>query len=145
MANSTIQSISTISYSSSLADNNSWQGDILTGTAGESLSLGDFVYFKFSDKKWYKALANTYATARCNGCWLQTSAANATGNILIRGTVRMDTWTWTTNAVWLSTSTAGIGTSTTPSTSTNLIQYLGMALDYNTLFFTPSHDIGEVI
>lgn len=143
MANSAIHSLTTLSYSSSLATDNSWQGDIFTGTAGEALSFGDFVYFKFSDKKWYKAYANAYSTARCNGCWLQNSASGNVGNILIRGTVRMDTWTWSTNAVWLNPSVAGKGMSVLDVSTGNQIQYLGLALDYNTLFFDPSHDVGQ--
>jgi hypothetical protein len=45
--------------------------------------------------------------------------------------------------VWLST-TSGTGTNTQPSTTGNQIQFLGTALNADTILFDPSQDIGEV-
>jgi hypothetical protein len=129
-------------YPSSLPTNQTYVGTTITATAGEALAFGDFVYYKWSDKKVWKASASTYATARTRGIVVQAITADGTGKILIDGIIRNDTWTWTSAEVWLST-TAGVGTSTQPSTKGNQIQFLGTALTATQLLFKPSQDIGE--
>lgn len=132
-----------ILYNSSFASNSTWSGETITGTAGENLVIGDFVYYKFSDGKYWKAKADAYTTARCTGITTASISANASGTILIRGTMRYDTWNWTAAEIWLSAATGGAGTSTQPSTTGNQIQYLGLALTADVIFFKPSNDIGE--
>lgn len=132
-----------ILYNSTLGSNNTWSGETITGTAGETLAFGDFVYYKFSDGKYWKAKADAYATARCIGISTGSISANASGTFLIRGIMRYDTWNWTAAEVWLSAGTGGAGTSTQPSTTGNQIQYIARALTADVLFFNPSTDIGE--
>lgn len=129
-------------FSSSLSSDHTYEGETMTGTAGQALAFGDFIYYKWSDKKWWKASASTYATARTRAIAVATIAANSSGTILIKGIIRDDTWNWTAAEVWLST-TSGTGTSTMPSTSGNQIQFLGTALNADTMLFDPSQDIGE--
>lgn len=132
-----------ILYNSTLSSNSTWSGEVISGTAGENLVIGDFVYYKFSDGKYWKAKADAYATARCAGIATASISANASGTILIRGTMRYDAWNWTAAEVWLDAATAGAGTSTQPSTTGNQIQYIARALTADVLFFNPSNDIGE--
>ena len=129
-------------FSSSLSSDHTYEGETMTGTAGEALVFGDFIYYKWSDKKWWKASASTYATARTRAIAVATIAANSSGTILIKGVIRDDTWNWTAAEVWLST-TSGTGTSTMPSTTGNQIQFLGTALNADTMLFDPSQDVGE--
>ena len=144
MANSAIRNTFT-QYPNSLENDFSWVGQALTAVAGETLSFGDFVYYSLSAGKWYKAKADTYATARCDGIWADTTLNDGdTGFVLTEGVMRIDTWNWTDTAVWLSPTTAGTGTSTQPSTTGQQIQYLAHAISATTIFFNPSNDIGEI-
>ena len=130
-------------YPNSLGSDHSYHGEVIEGTAGENLIFGDFIYFKFSDGRWWKASASAYATARCRGIALASINTGNAGDIFLKGIIRDDSWNWTAAEVWLST-TAGMGTNTQPSTTGNQIQYLGLALSADLLFFLPSQDIGEV-
>jgi len=131
-----------VDLTATLGTDHTYNGTTIVGTAGESLVFGDFVYFKFSDLKWWKANASAYATARTRGIAVVTLSANDAGKILIEGVIRDDSWNWTAAEVWLST-TAGAGTSTQPSTTGNQIQFLGTALSADHMLFKPSQDIGE--
>ena len=108
-----IADLSTVEFESTFSSDHTYTGITTTATAGEALAFGDFVYYKFSDSKWWKADADTYATARCKAMAVATISADATGVLLLKGTVRDDTWNWTAADVWLS-KTAGSGTNTVP-------------------------------
>jgi hypothetical protein len=143
MANSAIRNTFT-QYPNSLDNNLTWIGQALTAVAGETLSFGDFVYYSLAAGKWYKAKADTYSTARCDGIWGDTTLTDgSTGFVITEGVMRIDSWNWTDVALWLSPTTAGTATSTQPSTVGHQIQYLGQAITATTILFNPSNDIGE--
>jgi hypothetical protein len=145
MANSAIKYVST-QYPLSLENNFSWIGQAMTATAGERLSFGDFVKYDVAVGKWYKAQADVYANSRCEGLWTDTTVDDGgVGFVLTEGIVRIDSWEWDDTAVWLSPTVAGTATSTQPSTITEMLQYVGMAISPTTLYFNPSNDIGEIL
>lgn len=126
-----------------LSTNNSYTGTYETAVVGEAVVFGDVLYLKFSDGKYWKAKADAYATTPCTRMALGTIAANASGDLLIEGLVRFDTWSFAAANVWLSAATAGAITTTQPSTTGNQIQKIGVAFASNKLQFRPSFDIGE--
>jgi len=116
----------------------SFGGDILDGqTAGEVLAQLDVVYLK-SDGKWWKAKADAEATgAGLLGIAMQAASADGKLQILIRGTVRNDTWAWTVGgSLYLSTD-AGALTQTAPSGSTDIVRLAGVAYSADVIAFTP--------
>lgn len=124
------------------ADNRYLLLDQTTLTAGESVVAGDICYLK-SDGKYWKAKGNSEATtAGLIRMSLASISANATGSFLKRGT-------WTTTGLtagatyFISTSTAGAKTTTTP-TSGNFIRVIGVAQSSTVFEFDPSKDYGEV-
>jgi hypothetical protein len=111
-------------------------------TYGESITLGDLLYFK-SDGKVYKADGTSIATAKlpCMGLALATAASGA-HDVLLVGTYK-DATKWTAGTVltvggicYLSATTAAT-TQTQPSTADNVIQVVGVAIAADTIYFNP--------
>ncbi len=104
-------------------------------TAGESLAMGDPVYFK-SDGKVWKGDADTAGTFPAMGLATTTAAANASVTVLLLGIARHDAWSWTVGGlVYLSTS-SGL-TQTQPSATDNAVQVIGIATHADRLFVNP--------
>jgi hypothetical protein len=110
-------------------------GTMVTMTYGETLAVGDPVYYK-SDGKVWKADANGTSTYPVMGICL--AAGSTSGNILLHGFVRLDSWSgWTVGGtVYLSTS-AGL-TQTQPTATDDVIQVLGVATASKVIYFSPS-------
>lgn len=126
-----------------LSANLSYTGTYEIATVGESVVFGDVLYLKFSDGKYWKAKADAYTTTPATRMALATISADTTGNLLIEGLVRYDSWSFAANNVWLSAATAGAITTTQPATTGNQIQKIGIAFTSTKLQFRPSFDIGE--
>ena len=113
-----------------------WQVSL---TAGESLVFGDICYIK-SDGKMWKADANGSTTYPALLFATTSISAEASGEFLIIGFARNDTWTWTVGgAIYLSTTLGGM-TQTQPSGTDEVIQVLGIATHADRLIFKPSID-----
>ena len=77
-------------------------------------------------------------TAGAIGMAKETIAADASGEILLKGIARDDTWNWTVGAtLYLSLTTGGI-TATQPSATNEVIQVLGRATHADRIFLNPS-------
>lgn len=115
---------------------------IETLTAGENVTAGQICYLK-SDGKYWKAQGNAEATTKGRIVMATASiSANATGVFLIKG--KYTTSSLTAGATYfISTSTAGAMTLTTPTTG-NFIRVLGYAESTTVFNFDPSKDYGEV-
>jgi len=113
-----------------------------TFTAGENLVAGNVCYLK-SDGKMWKAKGDAEATIKGKiAMALASISANASGSFLIDGDYT--TSGLTVGATYfISTSTAGAITSTTPTTG-NFIRVIGVAISKTVLNFNPSQDYGEV-
>ena len=112
-------------------------GQIVSLQAGEALAFGEVVYFK-SDKKVYKADANSITTMPVIGMANAIISAEAYGNIFLFGIARDDSWSWTIGAIAYGSSTAGGMTQTSPVATDDVIQALGVAFGSSELMFNPS-------
>lgn len=116
-----------------------------TGTVGEAVAFGDLLYFKWSDKKYYKAIGDDPDKAEVVAMAVAAISKDASGVIIRQGYVRNDSWdAFTDSIVYLSTSTAGKMQSSVPDTTGDQIKRVGQAVDSKIIFFNPSQDIGEV-
>lgn len=114
-------------------------------TYGESITLGDLLYYK-SDGKVYKADATSLATAKYPVLGLALATASSGANdVLLRGIYKDSTkWTGgtalTVGGICYSSATAGGTTQTQPSSADNIIQIVGIATATDTIYFNPSPD-----
>jgi hypothetical protein len=109
--------------------------------AAEALVFGDVCYMN-SAGKWAKADASAAATARALVMCVDASiSADATGNFLMFGFARDDTWAWTVGGAIYLSETAGALTQTAPTTSSSVTQVMGVAIHADRMYFKPSSDI----
>lgn len=113
----------------------------ITLTAHDAQAFGD-VCFINSDGEAALADADAYSTSMaCVMCCDASISANASGNYLMWGIARDDTWNWTVGgAIYLSTTgtTGNTLTQTKPSGSTDIVQIIGMALHADRMLFNPN-------
>ncbi len=83
--------------------------------------------------------ASALATARCIGIAPSAISDTATGEILLQGYIRDDTWNWTIGGEMYLSETAGGMTQTAP----GIEQVVGIALTADVVYFNPSLDIIE--
>jgi hypothetical protein len=125
------------------AANQTAQGLILTdGVAGENLLAGQIVYRK-SDGKFWRADFRYSTTLPAIAMAVTDVSAGATGNFLLNGVVRNDSWTWTAGNI-IYVSITGYWTSTAPSSSGYFLQIIGVALTSTVMRFDPDYTIIEV-
>jgi len=105
--------------------------------AGENVTFGDVCYVK-SDGKLWKANASVEATSGVIAVATATIVADASGEFLVLGFIRDDSWSWTVgNDIYLDT-TSGAMSQTAPSTSLNMIQIVGKAISADIILFNPN-------
>lgn len=105
-------------------------------TAGESLAAGDVCYLK-SDGKMWKADADDTDTYPALALALATISADASGEFLLKGFFRDDSYTNTVGgSIYLDTTAGGI-TQTAPSDTDDVIQVLGVATHADRIYFKP--------
>lgn len=126
-----------------LASDHIWLGTTATLTAGEALVIGDVCYAK-SDGKMWKADADAAATMPVVAMATGTIAADATGEFLLLGYIRDDTWNWTVGGLLYAHTTPGNPTQTAPSGTGDQVQVLGVAVTADIIFFCPSLELVEI-
>ena len=116
----------------------------ITVTAGETLTQFDCVYIDSTDGKAYKA--NADSTEKHPTIAMATAAisADTSGEFLIYGVVRDDSWSWTPGAALYLSETDGLMTETAPSGVGDLIQSVACAISADVVIFNPSNDILEI-
>jgi len=122
-----------------LGTDQDYDGMTLTGiTAGEALSAWELVYLDETEEQWLLADANAAGKFPAVGLVVAACAEDAEATVLVMGTCRNDTWTWTApgKAIYLSI-TAGTLTETAPTTSGDCVQIVGRALASNIIYFHP--------
>lgn len=122
------------------------EGKIINDTVGDSVVFGDVLYLNTSEQKWKKADANIASSAAMPAAAMAiaTIADDASGELLVMGTARDDTWTWTGGQKIYVSTTAGGLTSTAPNTSGDTVQIVGIALDADTIIFNPDYTYIEL-
>lgn len=115
-----------------LATNGSYSGSVYTGIdCGETLAVGDWVYYSAADGEWRKADNDGDANDSARGVIVLGGADGDPAKVLYEGSYRIDAHGFTAEApLWLAT-TAGSATSTKPTTSGYTELQLGWALDAN--------------
>lgn len=109
-------------------------------TAGANVSFGDVCYIK-SDSKMGLVDADAIATAGALFMCADASIANnASGNWLMIGVARDDTWNWTVGGLIYISTTGTTGdtlTQTAPSGTDDVVQIVGVALTADIMLFFP--------
>ena len=107
-----------------------------TLTAGENLVFGEVCYFK-SDGKCWKADSSATSTLPVFVMALATISADASGEFLLLGFVRDDSWAWTVGGKIYISSTAGSLTQTVPAGEE--VVTVGIATHADRMFFNPNY------
>ena len=107
--------------------------------ADATVGFGDACFVN-SDGEMAIGKADAIATASCVGLAMAAITGASSGNFLLFGLARDDTWTWTVGGmIYLSTtgSTTNTLTQTTPSGSGDVVQILGVATHADRMLFNP--------
>jgi hypothetical protein len=107
-------------------------------TADSAFTIGQVGYI-VNPGRIEKAQANAAATSGVVAmCADATISQYATGNFLLFGFARDDTWTWTIGApLYLSDTTAGGLTETAPANTDEVVKIVGRALTATIVLFNP--------
>ena len=92
----TVMTPSALNYSTALAADHTFWGDYITENVGENVNFGELLYFDCSEVEWKRADYNVVGTMPCMGISV-TNGQVTNGNpcnILLRGGVRHDAWSW---------------------------------------------------
>ena len=101
-----------------LGTDHTWSGSTAPMTAGTALTIGQAVYVGSADSKMEKAIATGASTMPAIALATGTISENASGEFLLQGFFRDDTWTWSIGgSLYISKDTAGALTQTKPSAS----------------------------
>lgn len=95
--------------------------------------------FKAADFNYEEADASASSTAPCTALALESGTG--TKDVLLQGTIRNDSWSWTAGQIFLS-ETTGAFTQTAPSASGTVVQCVGYAISATVMYFNPSMDFG---
>ena len=131
--------VNTLKMDGSSLTDGGYAGILDALVAGENLVFGDVVYRK-SDGKMWKAQGDAVATANAEAIAIASISADATGLFLKYGYICHDAWTTVQtvgSAVYVSAATAGVPTTTIPSTSTNVVVPIGVCTGTDIMFFNP--------
>jgi len=138
-----INNVAGIRLTETPANNQTASGFTVQMTYGESITIGDLLYFK-SDGKVYKADADGSSTYPVMALALAT-ASSESNNILLHG-IYKDSTKWTGGSVltvggvcYLSTTPGGT-TQTQPTATNDVIQVVGIATNADRIYFNPSMD-----
>lgn len=134
-----------ILYDPTPSSDSSWNGSVISATAGEALSIGDICYLK-SDGKYWKIDASAETTAK-GMCVMSTGtiSADASGIFLLNGFIRYDTWAWTVGAELWCSITPGNPTETKPSATTEIVRLTGYAYSADVVYFNPDSTYIEIV
>ena len=113
-----------------------------TLTAGENVAFGDVCYIKSDGKAW-KGDANSASTSSVVAMATGTILADASGEFLLIGIARDDSWALTVGglvylAIEETGTPAGSITQTAPSGSGDQVQILGVATHADRIYFNPN-------
>lgn len=130
-------------YVNTNLSNGSYNGFIVSATAGEALSGGDIVYYK-NDGKYWKADADSSTTVPGVAMATATISANAQGNFLHFGYYKNTSWTFTSGDILYVSIDAGSVTRTIPSGAGKQVQIVGYAVSSDTAYVNPNSTVVEI-
>jgi hypothetical protein len=133
----------TVSLDEAGSVDGAYTGVSTPGTLGETVALGQVVYYKFSDGKWWLADASAVATAGDVeiGICVDGGVADDTTTILMEGVLRADAQfpTFVSGQVYIS-ETAGAVTQTLPATTDAVVRVIGYGRNGNEMRVSVSPD-----
>lgn len=119
-----------ISLAPSFGSDHQHEGLVVSKTT-DAGAYGQALYMK-SNGAYGLAQADAAGTIPCSAIWI------ASGKVLLIGTIRDDSYDFTVGGyVYVSESVAGGFTTTAPSTSTNIVQKVGIADSADSMYFNP--------
>jgi len=133
-----------INFVNALGTDHFYSGELDSQPVGESVVLGDLLYFNWTDKEWKKTDADTAATMPGLRIALESKADGQTCLMLIKGYIRDDSAFDFAGAMIYTSVTPGAMSSTAPTETGDQIQRVGVAKSADILFFDPSIDVGEI-
>jgi len=132
-----------IELDDALGTNLTYEGITIDDTVGEAVVFGNLLYMK-SDGKWWKASSAVASGAEfpVTAMAVATIAADGAGKLLLQGTVRNDSWNFTTlGKVYCG---VDVPTHTQPTTSGHTVQIVGVSLDADRMYFNPDNTYVEL-
>jgi hypothetical protein len=123
-----------------------YSGNVEKGTAGEDLGFGDPCYIK-SDGKWWLADADSAITMPVTGVCVDSTLANETCIMLIYGTIKKSSWSWTvggSDGIIYMGNTKRTMVQSAPSGVGDQVQVIGVAKADTVFRFIPNPDIIEI-
>lgn len=134
-----------IDFSDDLGVDEDYSGITDTANVGETVAIGDLLYYDWTDVEWKKAKADAAATMPA----LRIALAIATdGNpclMLVMGYIRDDdAYEMTGSMIYVSDATAGAVQYAPPADAGDQVQRIGVGITADKMFFCPSIDVGEI-
>lgn len=130
---------------SSPASDHTVSGITTTFTAQVNMAIGDLVYFKTTTVDLIDA--DVIGTCRPIAiCADATISASASGNFLLQGFIRDDSWNWTVGAPIYASVTGTTGntlTQTAPTGTDDCVCIVGIAVSADVLYFAPNLNVIE--
>ena len=127
-----------------LTVDHTWSGITAVLTAGAALTIGQAVYVGAADSKMELADADGANTMPCVALATGSIAENATGEFLLFGFFRDDTWTWTRGGLLYAGNNPGDLVQTAPAGAGDQVQVIGIAVTDKIIFFCPSLELVEI-
>lgn len=112
--------------------------EIISGTAGETLVSGDLVYFKMSDQRWWKTDADASATSIDVKIGLSQGSASAGASVnVLTGGLAKNLTGLTAGTAYFVSGTAGA----VSSTRGTFVRFVGRAVSTTSMFFDANNVI----
>lgn len=117
------------------ASDDTYEGTTVAGlNAGATIAQWEIVYLGGSST-WLLADADGSGTYPACGISVAGYSSGNAATVLVRGTVRNDSWSWTPGGrIYMSTTAGGL-TQTAPSTASNKVQDVGFAITADIAYF----------
>jgi len=127
-----------------LVADHTWSGITAVLTAGTALTIGQAVYCG-GDSKMELADADAAASMPVIALATGTIAENDTGEFLLHGFFRDDSWTWTIGGLLYPSLTPGALTQDVSGyTTPDQVQVVGIAITATIILFNPSYELVEI-
>jgi len=128
-----------------LGSDEDYSGITDSAPVGETVAIGDLLYYDWTDVEWKKAKADAIGTTPAMRIALEVKDNGETCLMLVEGYIRDDSaFDFGAARVYLNDDTAGTCDDTAPAESGDQIQLVGIAVSADILWFNPSIDIGEI-
>jgi len=128
-----------------LGSDEDYSGILDSAPVGETVAVGDLLYYDWTAVEWKKAKADAVGTTPAMRIALATGNDGDTVLMLVQGYIRDDNaFDFGAARIYLNDDTAGTCDDTAPAESGDMIQLVGIGITADILYFCPSIDVGEI-